>query len=180
MRSFSEENYRNIQSLFTEKTGVPLRKRRVARAAPFVLAAAVLAALLTVTALAADLFSPLAGDELALGAVYDTPHGVANAILLPTVMAYNAEATGEKYREIAKAMGVKGVEKMSQAEYRKAACDAVAQLSKDVGIPQDLKNIVKAEDIPFLAQSAMDDACRPGNPKDPTLQDIIDLYKSLL
>lgn len=116
----------------------------------------------------------------ALGAVYDTPHGVANAILLPTVMAYNAEATGEKYREIAKAMGVKGVEKMSQAEYRKAACDAVAQLSKDVGIPQDLKNIVKAEDIPFLAQSAMDDACRPGNPKDPTLQDIIDLYKSLL
>ena len=116
----------------------------------------------------------------ALGAVYDTPHGVANAILLPTVMAYNAEATGEKYREIAKAMGVKDVEKMSQAEYRKAACDAVAQLSKDVGIPQDLKNIVKAEDIPFLAQSAMDDACRPGNPKDPTLQDIIDLYKSLL
>lgn len=116
----------------------------------------------------------------ALGAVYDTPHGVANAILLPTVMAYNAEATGEKYRDIAKAMGVKGTENMTQAEYRKAACDAVKQLSKDVGIPQDLKNIVKAEDIDFLAQSAMDDACRPGNPKDPTKADIIALYQSLL
>ncbi len=115
-----------------------------------------------------------------LGALYDTPHGVANAILLPTVMRYNAEATGEKYREIAKAMGVKGTENMSQEEYRKAACDAVAQLSKDVGIPQDLKGILKEEDIDFLAQSAMDDACRPGNPKDPTKEDIIALYKSLL
>ena len=116
----------------------------------------------------------------ALGAVYDTPHGVANAILLPTVMAYNAEATGEKYRDIAKAMGVEGTEKMTPARYRKAACDAVAQLSKDVGIPQNLKGIVKEEDIDFLAQSAMDDACRPGNPKDPTKEDIISLYKSLL
>ena len=116
----------------------------------------------------------------ALGAVYDTPHGVANAILLPTVMAYNAEATGEKYRDIAKAMGVEGVDKMTLTEARKAACDAVAQLSKDVGIPQDLKGIVKEEDIDFLAQSAMDDACRPGNPKDPTKEDIITLYKSLL
>ncbi len=116
----------------------------------------------------------------ALGAVYDTPHGVANAILLPTVMAYNAEATGEKYRDIAKAMGVEGTEKMTPAQYRKAACDAVAQLSKDVGIPQNLKGIVKEEDIDFLAQSAMDDACRPGNPKDPTKEDIIALYKSLL
>lgn len=116
----------------------------------------------------------------ALGAVYDTPHGVANAILLPTVMAYNADATGEKYRDIAKAMGVANTEKMSQAEYRKAACDAVAQLSKDVGIPQSLKGIVKEEDIDFLAQSAMDDACRPGNPKDPTKDDIIALYKSLM
>ncbi len=115
-----------------------------------------------------------------LGALYDTPHGVANAILLPTVMRYNAEATGEKYREIAKAMGVKGTETMSQAEYRKAACDAVEKLSADVGIPQDLKGIVKEEDIDFLAQSAMDDACRPGNPKDPTKEDIIALYKSLL
>lgn len=116
----------------------------------------------------------------ALGAVYDTPHGVANAILLPTVMAYNAEATGEKYRNIAKAMGVQDVDKMSLTEARKAACDAVAQLSKDVGIPQDLKGIVREEDIDFLAQSAMDDACRPGNPKDPTKEDIIRLYKSLL
>lgn len=116
----------------------------------------------------------------ALGAVYDTPHGVANAILLPTVMAYNADATGEKYRDIAKAMGVEGVDKMTITEARKAACDAVAQLSKDVGIPQDLKGIVKEEDIDFLAQSAMDDACRPGNPKDPTKEDIIKLYKSLL
>ncbi len=116
----------------------------------------------------------------ALGAVYDTPHGVANAILLPTVMRYNAEATGEKYRDIAKAMGVIGTENMSQEEYREAACNAVAQLSKDVGIPQDLKDIVKEEDIDFLAQSAMDDACRPGNPKDPTKEDIIALYKSLL
>ncbi len=116
----------------------------------------------------------------ALGAVYDTPHGVANAILLPTVMAYNADTTGEKYREIAKAMGVKGTENMTVEEYRKAAVDAVAQLSKDVGIPGDLKDIVKEEDIDFLAQSAMDDACRPGNPKDPTKEDIIALYRSLL
>ncbi len=116
----------------------------------------------------------------ALGAVYDTPHGVGNAILLPTVMAYNAEATGEKYREIARAMGVEGVDNMSQAEYRKAAVDAVRKLSMDVGIPQDLKGIVKEEDVDFLAQSAMDDACRPGNPKDPTKEDIIALYKSLL
>ena len=115
-----------------------------------------------------------------LGAVYNTPHGVANAIILPTVMEYNAPATGEKYREIARAMGVKGVDEMSQEEYRRAAIDAVRQLSLDVGIPQSLKDIVKKEDIPFLAQSAMDDACRPGNPKDPTLEDIIALYKSLL
>ena len=116
----------------------------------------------------------------ALGAVYDTPHGVGNAILLPTVMEYNAECTGEKYREIAKAMGVEGTENMTQVEYRKAAVEAVKQLSKDVGIPADLKEIVKEEDIDFLAQSAMDDACRPGNPKDPTLEDIKALYRSLI
>ena len=116
----------------------------------------------------------------ALGAVYDTPHGVANAILLPTVMRYNADATGEKYRDIAKAMGVQGVDAMTLEEARAAACDAVAQLSKDVGIPENLKGIVKEEDIDFLAQSAMDDACRPGNPKDPTKEDIIALYKELL
>lgn len=116
----------------------------------------------------------------ALGALYDTPHGVANAILLPTVMRYNADATGDKYRDIAKAMGVEGTESMSVEEARKAACDAVAQLSADVGIPKDLKGIVKEEDLDFLAQSAMDDACRPGNPKDPTKEDIIALYKALL
>ena len=115
-----------------------------------------------------------------LGALYDAPHGVANAIILPTVMEYNAEATGEKYRDIAKAMGVEGVDKMTLAEARKAAVDAVKQLSADVGIPKDLKGIVKEEDLDFLAQSAMDDACRPGNPKDPTKEDIIALYKSLL
>lgn len=115
-----------------------------------------------------------------LGALYDTPHGVANAIILPTVMEYNAEATGEKYRDIAKAMGVEGTENMTQDEYRKAAVDAVKKLSQDVGIPSDLRDIVKEEDIPFLAQSAYDDACRPGNPKDTSVEDIAKLYKSLL
>ena len=115
-----------------------------------------------------------------LGAVYDTPHGIANAIILPTVMEYNAEATGEKYRDIAKAMGVEGTENMSQEEYRKAAVDAVRKLSQDVGIPADLKEIVKKEDIPFLAQSAYDDACRPGNPKETSVEDITKLYESLL
>lgn len=115
-----------------------------------------------------------------LGALYDTPHGIANAIILPTVMEYNAEATGDKYKYIAQAMGVEGTENMSQAEYRKAAVDAVKKLSADVGIPADLKEIVKEEDIPFLAQSAYDDACRPGNPKETSVEDITALYKSLL
>ena len=115
-----------------------------------------------------------------LGAVYDTPHGVANAILLPTVMEYNAEATGEKLKAVAIAMGVEGVENMSQEEYRKAAVDAVKKLSKDVGIPADLKAIVKPEDLDFLTQSAMDDACRPGNPKEPTFEDIKNLYLKLM
>lgn len=116
----------------------------------------------------------------ALGAVYDTPHGVANAILLPTVMEYNAPCTGDKYKDIAIAMGVRGTENMSQEEYRRAAVDAVKKLSADVGIPADLKAIVKPEDVDFLAQSAMDDACRPGNPKDPTFEDIKALYQSLM
>lgn len=115
-----------------------------------------------------------------LGALYDTPHGIANAIILPTVMEYNAEATGDKYKYIAKAMGVEGTESMTQEEYRKAAVDAVRKLSEDVGIPKDLKDIVKEEDIPFLAQSAYDDACRPGNPKETSVEDITALYKSLL
>ncbi len=116
----------------------------------------------------------------ALGAVYDTPHGVANAILLPTVMEYNAEATGEKYRDIAKAMGVEGTESMTVDEYRKAAVDAVRQLSIDVGIPQDLKAIVKEEDVQFLAESAYADACRPGNPRDTSVEEIAALYRSLM
>ncbi len=115
-----------------------------------------------------------------LGAFYDTPHGVANAILLPTVMEYNASATGSRYRDIAKAMGVPGTESMSEAEYRKAAIDAVKKLSADVGIPADLKEIVKPEDVPALAKSAIADACTPGNPKDPTVEDIEKLYRSLL
>lgn len=115
-----------------------------------------------------------------LGALYDTPHGVANAIILPTVMQYNAPATGEKYKYIAKAMGVEGTENMTVEEYRKAAVDAVKKLSTDVGIPSDLKEIVKTEDIPFLAQSAYDDACRPGNPRDTSVEEITKLYKSLM
>lgn len=115
-----------------------------------------------------------------LGALYDTPHGVANAIILPTVMEYNKDAVGEKLRDVAKAMGVANTEKMSKEEYQKAAIDAVKKLAEDVGIPKDLKNIVKPEDVDFLSQSAMDDACRPGNPRDPKLEDIQDLFKSLL
>lgn len=115
-----------------------------------------------------------------LGALYDTPHGVANAILLPTVMEYNADATGEKYREIAKAMGVEGTENMTQEEYRRAAVDAVKKLSADVGIPADLKGIAKEEDITFLSESAYADACRPGNPKETSVEDIAALFRSLL
>ena len=115
-----------------------------------------------------------------LGALYDTPHGVANAILLPTGMEYNASVSGEKYREIARAMGVEGVDDMSQEEYRQAAIDAVKKLSQDGGIPADLKDIVKKEDISFLAQSAYDDACRPGNPRETSVEEITKLYESLL
>ena len=115
-----------------------------------------------------------------LGAVYDTPHGVANAIILPTVMEYNAPYTGDKYKFIAQAMGVEGVENMSQEEYRKAAVDAVRKLSQDVGIPANLKEIVKPEDVDFLAQSAYDDACRPGNPRDTSVEEIKELYLSLM
>ena len=113
-----------------------------------------------------------------LGALYDTPHGVANAIILPTVMEYNAPATGEKYRNIAKAMGVDGVDGMTLDEARKAAVNAVKKLSKDVGIPENLKDIVKPVD--FLAQSAYDDACRPGNPRETSVEEIKELYLSLM
>lgn len=115
-----------------------------------------------------------------LGALYDTPHGVANAIILPTVMEYNAPATGEKYRNIAKAMGVDGVDSMTLDEARKAAVNAVKKLSKDVGIPENLKDIVKPEDVDFLAQSAYDDACRPGNPRETSVEEIKELYLSLI
>lgn len=115
-----------------------------------------------------------------LGALYDTPHGIANAIMLPAVLEYNADATGEKYQALAKAMGVEGVELMSQDTYRKAAIDAVKQLSESVGIPKNLKEIVKEEDLAFLAQSAFDDACRPGNPKAVTVESLETLYRSLL
>lgn len=115
-----------------------------------------------------------------LGAVYDTPHGVANAIILPTVMEYNAPSTGEKYRDIAKAMGVEGVDDMTLDDARKAAVDAVRKLGEDVGIPANLKEIVKDEDVDFLAQSAYDDACRPGNPKDTSVEEIKALYRSLM
>ncbi len=115
-----------------------------------------------------------------LGALYDTAHGVANAIILPTVMEYNAPETGEKYRDIAKAMVVEGVVAMTLEDARKAAVDAVKKLSADVGIPADLKDIVKAEDVDFLAQSAFDDACRPGNPRETSVEEIKALYLSLM
>ena len=115
-----------------------------------------------------------------LGALYDTPHGVANAILLPTVMEYNAPCTGEKYRDIARAMGVENVDQMTQEEYRAAAVKAVQQLSLDVGIPADLKENVKDEDVQFLSESAYADACRPGNPRDTSVEEIAALYRKLL
>ena len=114
-----------------------------------------------------------------LGALYDTPHGVANAIILPTVMEYNAPATGTKYKDIAEAMGV-DTTGMDQEAYRKAAVDAVKKLSQDVGIPADLKEIVKVEDLDLLSQSAYDDACRPGNPRETSVAEIKELYQSLL
>ena len=115
-----------------------------------------------------------------LGAVYDTPHGIANAILLPTVMEYNAPCTGEKYRDIAKAMGVEGVGKMTLDEARRAAVDAVKKLASDVGIPADLKAIVKPEDVQLLSESAYADACRPGNPRDTSVEEIAALYRGLI
>lgn len=115
-----------------------------------------------------------------LGALYDTPHGIANAILLPTIMRYNAEFTGDKYLKIAQAFNVPSCESMSPAEYREAAINSVIKLSKDVGIPQDLKAIVKEQDLDFLAKSAFADVCTGGNPRPTSVEDIKELYKSLL
>lgn len=115
-----------------------------------------------------------------LSAYYDMPHGKACATLLPAVMAYNADATGEKYREIARAMGVVGVDAMSQEEYRKAAIDAVAKLAEDVGIVCSLRGVAKEEDIHQMSVDAYNDACRPGNPKEVTVEDIEALYRSLM
>ena len=114
-----------------------------------------------------------------LGAVYDTPHGVACAMMLPIVMEFNQEATGEKYREIARAMGVKNVDSMSREEYRKAAIEAVKALSKDVGIPEKL-DAIKEEDLDFLAKSAKADACAPGNPKDADIDDFKALFRKIM
>ena len=114
-----------------------------------------------------------------LGAVYDTPHGVACAMMLPIVMEYNQDCTGEKYREIARAMGVKDVDSMTQEEYRKAAIDAVRKLSVDVGIPTRLEAI-KEEDLQFLAESAHADACAPGNPKDASVEDLKSLFRKIM
>lgn len=113
-----------------------------------------------------------------LGAVYGIAHGAANAVLLPYVMEFNADATGERYRDIARAMGVRGTEDMEQTEYREACINAVQQLSKDLSIPEKVSELgVKEEDIEKLAQFAMDDACTPGNPKDVTLEEVINIYK---
>ena len=116
-----------------------------------------------------------------LSAMYDAPHGVACATILPYVLEYNADATGDRYKQIAAAMGVTGVEAMSPAEYRRAAVDAVRQLGRDVGIPQKVSDLgVTEADIDFLADSAMADACTPGNPKNPTKEDVVALYRSML
>ncbi len=115
-----------------------------------------------------------------LSALYDTPHGVACSILLPTGLAFNARYTGEKYRELARAMGVKNVDDMITEEYRTAAIEAVKKLSISVGIPTSLKGIVKEKDLSFLADSALADACMPGNPRTATKEEVIALYRSLL
>ena len=114
-----------------------------------------------------------------LGAVYDTPHGVACAMMLPIVMEYNAGCTGEKYREIARAMGVAHVDAMNESEYRKAAVDAVRRLSADVGIPSKLPALKEA-DLDFLAESAHADACAPGNPKEASVEDLKQLFRKLM
>lgn len=115
-----------------------------------------------------------------LSAVYDIPHGKACAMLLTAVLKFNAPATGEKYREIARVMGVPNVDAMDEATYRQAAIDVIQKLADDVGIPKSLSEAgVKREDIPFLAESAFNDACTPGNPRDASLEEIIGIYESI-
>ena len=120
-----------------------------------------------------------AGRE-GMAALYDTPHGVACAILLPVGLEYNKDVAGERYRAVGKAMGVKGIDEMNDAEAADATIAAVKQLSADVGIPANLHGILKEEDIQFLAESAYADACRPGNPRDTSVEEIVALYKSQL
>ena len=115
-----------------------------------------------------------------LSALYDTPHGVACAILLPVGLEYNKTVAGERYRAVGKAMGVKGIDEMNDAQAADATIAAVKQLSADVGIPANLNGILKEEDIQFLAESAFADACRPGNPRDTSVEEIVELYKSQL
>lgn len=115
-----------------------------------------------------------------LSALYDTPHGVACAILLPTGLEYNASVAGKRYRAVGKAMGVEGIDTMSDEDAANAAIAAVKQLSADVGIPADLKGILKEEDVQFLSESAFADACRPGNPRDTSVEEIAALYRGLM
>lgn len=116
-----------------------------------------------------------------LSAWYNIPHGVACASLLPTIMKYNKDFTGEKYREIAIVLGIEGADTMSLEDVRDAACQAIDQLSKDVGIPATISELgVKEEDIPAIAKDALNDVCTPGNPRDTTLEEIIELYRSLM
>jgi len=115
-----------------------------------------------------------------LSAVYDIPHGKACAMLLTAVLKFNAPATGEKYREIARVMGVPNIDAMDEATYRQAAIDVIQKLADDVGIPKSLSEAgVKREDIPFLAESAFNDACTPGNPRDASMEEIIGIYESI-
>ena len=115
-----------------------------------------------------------------LSALYDTPHGVACAILLPTGLEYNAPVAGERYRAVGKAMGVEGIDAMTAKEAAQAAINAVKKLSADVGIPADLKGILKEEDVQFLAESAYADACRPGNPRETSVEEIAAMYRALM
>lgn len=115
-----------------------------------------------------------------LSALYDTPHGVACAIILPTGLEYNKGEAGKRYRAVGRAMGVEGIDAMSDAEAADATIAAVKKLSADVGIPADLKGILKEEDVAFLAESAYADACRPGNPRDTSVEEIAELYRSLM